>query len=85
MPMDATTSAPMPTSAGAPKVMKARVEIHSEENPSLYEICLYTKQALESHIKLDRKEKLGLMTELNLLHNYARQTLLHEREAKKRS
>ena len=25
------------------------------------------------------------MTELNLLHNYARQTLLHEKEAKKRS
>ena len=61
---------------------KAKVEIPSNENPSMYEICIRT-QALESHIKLDRKEKLELMTELNLLCNYARQTLLHEKEAKK--
>ena len=71
------------TSETAPKVKKAKVEIPHEENPSLYEICIHTRQALESHIKLDRKEKLELMTMLNSLHNYARQTLLHEKEAKK--
>ena len=40
--------------------------------------------SVESHIKLDQKERLELMTELNSLHNHARQTLLHEKEAKKR-
>jgi hypothetical protein len=72
-------------SESAPKVKKAKVEIPHEENPSLYEICIRTQQALESHIKLDRKEKLELMTELNLLHNHTRQILLYEKEAKKRS
>jgi hypothetical protein len=80
-PIDATASA----SVKAPKVKKATVEIPREENPSLYEICLRTQQALESHIKLDRKEKLEMMTEINLLHNYARQALLYEKEQKKRS
>ena len=81
--MDATGSAPV--SASALKVKKAKVEIPYEENPSLYEICLCTQQALESHMKLDEKVKLEMMTELNLLHNYARQTLMHEKEQKKRS
>jgi hypothetical protein len=40
---------------------------------------------LESHIKLDRKEKVEMMTEINLLHNYARQALLYEKEQKKHS
>ena len=83
--MDATTSASVPASAEVPKIKKAKIEIPSEENPSLYDICLCTQQALESHIKLDRKEKLEMMIELNLLHNYARQALLYEKEQKKRS
>ena len=53
MPMGATTSPPM---SGAPKVKKAKIEIRREENPRLYEICLRTQQALESHIKLEWKE-----------------------------
>jgi hypothetical protein len=79
------TAATVSVSENAPKIKKARVEIPREENPSLYEICIRTQQTLESHIKLDRKEKLELMTELNLLHNHTRQILLHEKEAKKRS
>ena len=78
--MDATTSASVHAFSRVLNIKKARVEIPSEENPSLYEICLYTKQALESHIKLDRKVKLEMMTEINLLHNYARQGLLYEKE-----
>ena len=82
-PTETTSTVSAPESA--PKVKKAKVEIPPNENPSLYEICIRTQQALESHIKLDRMEKLELMTELNLLHNHTRQILLHEKEAKKRS
>jgi hypothetical protein len=82
-PVDAPGTAS--ASENAPKVKKARVEIPREENPSLYEICIHTQQSLESHIKLDRKEKLELMTGLNLLHNHTRQILLYEKEAKNRS
>jgi hypothetical protein len=82
-PVDAPGTAS--ASKNAPKVKKARVEIPHEENPSLYEICIRTQQALESHIKLDRKEKLELMTELNLLHNHTCQILMYEKEAKNRS
>jgi hypothetical protein len=82
-PVDAPGTAS--ASENAPKVKKARVESPHEENPSLYEICIRTPQALESHIKLDQKEKLELMTELNLLHNHTRQILLYEKEAKNHS
>ena len=51
IPMDATGSAFV--SASAPKVKKVKAEIPHEQNPSLYEICLLTQQALESYIKLD--------------------------------
>ena len=34
---------------------------------------------------MDRKEKVELMTELNLIHNHTRQILLHEKDARKRS
>ena len=66
-------------------VLLLRVKMPHEENPSLYDICLCTQQALKSHIKLDHKVKLEMMTEINLLHNYGRQTLLHEKEQNKRS
>ena len=75
-PIGATASA----SARAPKVKKVKVDIPREENPSLYEICLCTRQSLESHIKLDRKENVEMMIEINLLHNYAHQALLYEKE-----
>ena len=80
IPIDAIVSASMSSSAKAPKVKKEKVEIPREENPSLYEICLCTQQALESHIKLDQKVEVEMMTEINWLHNYARQTLMHEKE-----
>jgi hypothetical protein len=74
------------TSAGpAPRVKKVAVKIPHEENPSLYEICLRTQQSLESHIKLDRKVKVEMMTEINLLHNYTCQALLHAKENQDRS
>jgi hypothetical protein len=77
---------PSATSSGpAPRVKKISVEIHRKENPSLYEICLRTQQALDSHIKLDRKEKVEMMVEMNLLHNYTRQALLHLKELQDRS
>ena len=44
--IDAIVSASMPASARAPNVKKAKVEIPHEENPSLYEFCLRTQQAL---------------------------------------
>jgi hypothetical protein len=77
---------PSATSSGpAPRVKKVNVEVPRKENPSLYEICLRTQQALESHIKLDQKEKVEMMIELNLLHNYTRQALLHVKELQDRS
>jgi hypothetical protein len=64
-PLDSTASA----SAHVSKIKKAIVEVPREENPSLYEIGLQTQQALENHIKLDRKVKLEMIVEINLLHN----------------
>lgn len=49
---------------------------------SLYEICVRTQQTLERHIKMDRKEKVELMTELNLIHNHTHQILLHDKNAR---
>ena len=69
----------------APKAKEARVEIPREENTSLYDICIRTQQTLERHIKMDIKEKVDLMTELNQIHNHTRQILLHEKDARKRS
>ena len=62
-----------------------KVEVPREENPSIYEICIRTQQTLERDIKMDRKEKVELMTELNLIHNHTHQILLHEKDARKRS
>ena len=72
-------------SGQAPKVKQATVEVPHDENPTLYEICLRTQQALERHIKMDRKEKVHLAIEINLLHNTARQALLVAKEEKRRS
>ena len=80
-PIDSTTIA----STHAPKNKKAILEIRREEKPSLYGISIGTRQALESYIKLDSKVKLELMAEINLLHNYTRQALLHQKELHRRS
>lgn len=68
--------------ADAPKVKQTTIEIPQDENPSLKEICLRTQQTLERHIKVDRKEKVHLMTAVNLMHNYAHQVLLLAKEEK---
>ena len=80
IPIDATVYASMPASVKASKVKKAKVEIPHEENPSLYEFCLRTQQALESHIKIDRKVKLEMMTLIDLIPNYTCQALLYEKD-----
>ena len=73
------TDAGASASENAPNIKKARVIIPHKENPSLYEICIRTQQTLERHIIMDRKEKMELLAELNLLHNHTRQILLRER------
>lgn len=68
-----------------PKVKQETIQIPHDENPTLYEICLWTQQSQERHIKMDTKEKVHLAIEINHLHNTARQALLVVKEEKKRS
>jgi hypothetical protein len=79
------TAANASASENVPKVKEAWIEIPRKENPSIYDICIHTQQTLERHIKMDGKEKVELMAELNLIHKHTRQIPLHEKDARKRS
>ena len=69
--------------AQAPEIKRTTVDISHDENHSLCEICLWTQQSLERHVKMVRKENFHLAIEPNYVHNTDRQALLVAEEDKK--